>query len=85
MEYLVIGILATAVVAVVVYPLIRSDRTVLDEAGLDAEVERYREALRRGTLCDTCLAANAAGSRFCAECGAPLTAGDGQSAEEVAT
>lgn len=84
MAYLVIGILAAAVVAVVVYPLIRSDRTVLDEAGLAAEVDRYREALRRGTLCDSCLAANAAGSRFCAECGAPLAAGDARAATEVA-
>ncbi|MGD8276579.1 MAG: zinc ribbon domain-containing protein [Gemmatimonadota bacterium] len=42
------------------------------EPGLRAEVDRYREALRAGTLCDRCGQANAAGSRFCAECGRPL-------------
>jgi hypothetical protein len=85
MEYLVIGVLAAAVVAVVVYPLIRSEVTALDDASLDVEVERYREALRNGTLCDSCLAANAAGSQFCAECGAPLGAGSATEEAEAAS
>jgi hypothetical protein len=42
------------------------------EPGLRAEVDRYRDALRGGTLCDRCGQANAPGSRFCAECGRPL-------------
>jgi hypothetical protein len=45
------------------------------EPGLRAEVDRYREALRAGTLCDRCGQANAPGSRFCAECGRPLSGG----------
>jgi hypothetical protein len=44
------------------------------EPGLRAEVDRYREAIRAGTLCDRCGHANAPGSRFCAECGRPLSA-----------
>jgi len=43
------------------------------EPGLRAEVDRYREALRAGTLCDRCGQANAPGSRFCGECGRPLS------------
>jgi len=42
------------------------------DGGLRAEVDRYREALRAGTLCDRCGHANASGSHFCAECGRPL-------------
>jgi hypothetical protein len=44
-------------------------------SGLRDEVDRYREALRAGTLCGHCGQANAAGSRFCAECGRPLATG----------
>lgn len=39
---------------------------------LEQEILRYREALRAGTLCPKCNAANAAGSRFCATCGTAL-------------
>jgi hypothetical protein len=37
-----------------------------------AEVARYRDALRAGTLCHRCAEANDAGSRFCARCGGAL-------------
>jgi len=46
-----------------------------DGPGLRAEVDRYREALRAGTLCGHCGQANDPGSRFCAECGKPLAGG----------
>ncbi len=39
---------------------------------IEREVTRYREALRAGTVCARCKAANATASRFCAECGAAL-------------
>lgn len=39
---------------------------------VEREIMRYREALRGGTVCARCQAANRAGSRFCAECGAQL-------------
>lgn len=39
---------------------------------VEREIMRYREARRAGTLCARCTAANRAGSRFCAQCGAQL-------------
>ncbi|MGQ0561337.1 MAG: hypothetical protein ACT443_05630 [Gemmatimonadota bacterium] len=44
----------------------------MTEQELDAEVARYREAIKRGTLCERCLTANPPGSRYCADCGRPL-------------
>lgn len=42
---------------------------------LEREILQYREALRAGTLCARCMTANPAGSRFCAQCGKPVSAG----------
>jgi hypothetical protein len=39
---------------------------------IEAEVLRYREAMRAGTLCTRCAQANPAGSQFCMECGRKL-------------
>jgi hypothetical protein len=39
---------------------------------LEAEVARYRQAIRAGALCRRCHEANPRGSRFCAECGRRL-------------
>jgi len=68
--------IAVAVIAIgfVAYPLIASenDAVVYSEEALNEQVRRYREAIRRGTLCDRCLSANAGGSRFCGECGRAL-------------
>ncbi|MBX6363145.1 MAG: hypothetical protein IRZ00_04695 [Gemmatimonadetes bacterium] len=47
------------------------NRAAVDDE-LEAEVLRYREALRAGTVCDYCRQANPPGSRFCFECGQPL-------------
>ena len=70
-------IIAVAVVALgfVAYPLLTGGSaqiTSFSEQALNDEVARYREAIKRATLCDRCLSANAAGSKFCAECGRPL-------------
>lgn len=75
MEILFILVLSAAAAAVVLHPIIeRRRRGPADpEAAVDAEVDRYRRALRAGSLCDDCLQANPRGSRFCAECGAPLS------------
>jgi uncharacterized membrane protein YccC len=73
MEILIIGILVALAVAAVVIPLVRPARGTMDEATLDAEVERYRKALRNDVLCDQCLEANEPGARYCANCGAPLS------------
>lgn len=40
---------------------------------LEAEIARYRSALREGTACALCGEANPAGSRFCGSCGRPLS------------
>lgn len=52
-------------------------------AAVEAEISRYRVALREGTLCPRCGTANPAGSRFCGECGRRLAAADvtGETAE----
>jgi hypothetical protein len=41
-------------------------------ARIEADVARYREALRAGTVCARCAQANPSGSRFCGDCGKPL-------------
>ncbi len=81
MQILIIVLVAAIALAAVLYPLLRpSARDVavapagLDAATLDAELERYRAALRSGTLCLSCGAPNPKGSRFCAQCGDRLIA-----------
>ena len=53
-----------------------SDVSAVPAAGdgdeLELEVQRYRAALRAGTLCSKCGQANPADSRFCFDCGAAL-------------
>jgi hypothetical protein len=46
------------------------DTAAADE--IELEVQRYRAALRAGTLCGRCGQANPADSRFCFDCGAQL-------------
>jgi hypothetical protein len=84
MEIVVALIVTIAAVAAVLYPLIRgsgegmpiesedADRT---QGDVEAEVTRYRTAIRAGTLCRRCGRANPEGSFFCAECGRRLPAG----------
>ncbi|HEX6308426.1 MAG TPA: zinc ribbon domain-containing protein [Longimicrobiales bacterium] len=48
---------------------------------LEAEVQRYREAVRAGTVCRKCGQANPPQSRFCYECGATLPLGDAREYE----
>jgi hypothetical protein len=72
----------------VVPPMAAGPATPVAAAGTDAtargaeaaddielEVQRYRAAVRAGTVCSRCGQANPADSRFCFECGAglPLT------------
>ena len=82
MEYVVAFVIAAAAVAAVVYPLLRGEGAGVpldaEEAqdsppvDVEAEVSRYRAALRGGTLCARCGRANPQDSRFCAECGRRL-------------
>lgn len=85
MEMAVVALVALVAFGAVVWPLLRSRGETWDphleqdpgpatgEAALDpalrAEIDGYREALRAGTVCARCAAANAVGSRFCAACG----------------
>ena len=39
------------------------------DESLNEKVDRYRDAIKRGTLCERCLAATPGGSRYCADCG----------------
>ena len=41
---------------------------------IEERIAEYRQALRRRTVCERCLYANAQSSRFCAECGRALAA-----------
>lgn len=48
---------------------------------VEAEVLRYREAVRAGTVCRKCGQANPAGSAYCYECGSRLPLADAQEFE----
>lgn len=84
MDIVLLLIIITAGVAAVLLPLVRGRETTRprtaagpvfqDDAALEAEVARYRTALRAGTLCGGCRYPNPDGSNFCADCGRPLTA-----------
>ena len=48
---------------------------------IEAEVMRYREAVRAGTVCRKCGQANPVGSAYCFECGARLPLADAREFE----
>jgi hypothetical protein len=68
-----------AVIAFVAWPMVAGRRRAahtggpVDDARIERRITEYREALRRRTVCDSCLYANAAGARFCSECGGRLS------------
>jgi cytochrome c553 len=82
MELILIMLIAGVAVAAAFWPAIRGNTgaaaarptILLDDAAIDAEVSRYRAALRAGTLCGRCHFANPPGSRYCADCGRVLPA-----------
>jgi hypothetical protein len=82
MEILIIAVIVAVAVAAVIHPLVQRSATEpleapepeqIDRAALESEVQRYRAALREGTLCRRCGEANPAGSQYCAQCGRALT------------
>lgn len=95
MEIVIVAIVALLAVAAVLYPIVRPAGgrrapVIEDAATLDAELGRYRAALRAGTLCLECGQPNPDDSTFCAQCGARLIAGRfaadaGADAEEATT
>lgn len=78
-------LIATGAVAAALIPLARGLDTTRsapatgpgfrDDDAIEAEVARYRDSLRAGTLCRRCRFPNPAGSNFCADCGRPLGGG----------
>lgn len=83
METLIVLLIAAGGVAAILVPLARGGGTPRratatgprfadDDAAIDAEVERYRAALRAGTICGRCRYPNPEGSNFCADCGRAL-------------
>lgn len=71
-EYVVVIVLGLIAVGAVLFPLLVGRERYGTHEDLEADVERYREALREDTVCPSCRAANPSGSRFCGECGRPL-------------
>jgi hypothetical protein len=49
-----------------------SDTAAMSDDELELEVQRYRAAMRAGTVCTKCGQANPADSSFCFDCGAAL-------------
>lgn len=71
-EYLIVIVLGLIAVGAVAFPFIVGRGRYDDEAELEADVQRYREALRAGTVCGHCREANPPDSHFCRACGRAL-------------
>lgn len=68
-EYLIVLVLGLIALGAVAFPLLVGRERYEHESELDADVQRYREALHHDTVCARCRQANAADSRYCSECG----------------
>ena len=66
---LILGVIALGAVA---YPLLVGRERYASKAELEADIQRYREALAADTVCPRCSHANPADARYCAECGRTL-------------
>ena len=71
METLVIVTVVVIALAVVVAPLLGARKLPAryTPADLDADMARYRAAMRAGTVCTRCSEASPPGSRYCMRCG----------------
>jgi hypothetical protein len=84
MELAVIVVLAILAFGVITIPIMRGGGAATDGmsgASVEEEIARYRAAVRADTVCRRCGQANPAGSRFCSECGRPLSAVDAEEFE----
>jgi hypothetical protein len=83
-EIIVFAVLALSALGIVLF-VSRTDNgppsDAMSDAPVEAEVNRYREALRAETLCSRCGQANPPASRFCYECGKRLPAADNEEFE----
>jgi hypothetical protein len=71
-EYLIVAIIGLIAVGAVAYPFLAGTARYHDEAELETDIRRYRDAVAADTVCHRCRAANPPGSRFCTECGRAL-------------
>lgn len=71
-QIIIIAILAVIALGAVAYPVLVGRERYADSAQLEADIERYREAVAANTVCPRCKQANPADARFCAECGESL-------------
>ena len=71
-EIIVVLILGLIAVGAVTYPVLVGRARYADAAELEADIQRYREALAAGAVCARCRHPNSADARFCAECGRSL-------------
>ncbi len=71
-QTILIAVLALIALGAVAFPVLAGRERYLDNRAFEADLRRYRNALRAGTLCEACRTANPEGSRYCAECGRSL-------------
>ena len=76
MEIAIIGALVLVALVAVLVPAVRggggSASALADDADIENEIARYREALRADTMCRRCGQANPADAKYCYECGRKL-------------
>lgn len=71
-QIILIAILGIIALAAVAYPVLVGRERYADADQLEADIQRYREAVEANTVCPRCKHPNPAEARFCAECGEPL-------------
>lgn len=71
-EALLIAVLALIALGAVAFPVLVGRERYSDPEELEADIQRYREALDAGTVCPRCRAPSPPGARFCQECGHAL-------------
>lgn len=71
-EYLIVIVLGLIALGAVAFPFLVGRGRYEDAAELEADVRRYRDALREGTLCSHCREPNPPASQFCRSCGHDL-------------
>lgn len=71
-DYLIVLVLGVIALGAVAFPLLVGRDSYPDRATLDSDVQRYRDALEAGTVCDHCRQANPPASAYCQDCGQPL-------------
>jgi hypothetical protein len=71
-DYLVVLVLGLIAAGAVAFPFLTGANRYKDAQQLEADIQRYREAVAAGTVCSRCRAANQPGSRFCGDCGRGL-------------